>query len=61
MNVAALREEKTMKVILVTSFEDYFLEQDTLPALAARGVEVVVRFEARKTTTSRSTSARAWR
>jgi hypothetical protein len=47
VNVAALREEKTMKVILVTSFEDYFLEQDTLPALAARGVEVVVRFEAR--------------
>lgn len=36
-----------VKVVLVTSFEDYFLEQDTLPALARRGVEVLVQFEAR--------------
>lgn len=36
-----------MKVVLVTSFEDYFLEQDTLPELARRGVEVFSRFEAK--------------
>lgn len=35
-----------MKVLLVTGFENYFLEQDTLPALASRGVEVVDRFPA---------------
>lgn len=37
----------SLKVLLVSSFEDYFLEQDTLPELARRGVEVVARFEAR--------------
>lgn len=36
-----------MKVILVTSFAESFLQRDTLPALAARGVDVVARFEAR--------------
>lgn len=36
-----------MKVVLVSSFEDRFLEQDTLPELARRGVEVVARFEAK--------------
>ncbi len=37
-----------MKVVLVTSFEDYFVEQDTLPELARRGVEVFARFEAKE-------------
>lgn len=36
-----------MKVVLVTSFEDYFVEQDTLPELTRRGIEVVSRFEAK--------------
>lgn len=36
-----------MKVVLVSSFEERFLEQDTLPELARRGIEVVSRFEAK--------------
>ena len=38
--------EPMLRVVLVTAFEESFLQQDTLPELARRGVEVVARFPA---------------
>lgn len=37
-----------LKVVLVTSFAESFLEKDTIPELERRGIEVFARFEAKR-------------